>query len=612
MVIILVGVFFLVGGSSSNLLSSYDTCSGGTILSVDDVSITSSNDLGGQKVVRVLFDSLTTGECLDIKVTESDLEDLQDDGFEVQDGIVGDIEITKKQQEFDLLKNTDKYFKLITKDIGNSLTKSPSNCGQEDGLNLLGGYYQLGLFGNRVICVYGEEQGTGGRILSGSSLLWETKVSIGGRSTTLNNNILESNIGSIASVKWAGNGLGSSLLDNPDYDLFFDYTKNKFLLIDEGTYNIVNREFHDVLSNLGAGYAIRASVANQWIINYNNNLEQFTKDKFNEWVDDEPLVGSVTADENKLIVDLNSNVIYPKFTLDILAEEVGIFQTTGKPKVTCPSGSISLNSGDTKVVSASLKNEGGSSASFGYYVECNDGSYSVSPDAPQTIGSGSSKTIRITLGNLVSEGTERTNCKFEAYSFNGNDRDTCYFEFDSTFTSSCHEGEKSCEDSNTKLYTCDDVGTYDITNCEFGCESYGTDYRCKLSDEICNNGRDDDGDSLIDKDDPDCKKPNFWDAIKQFFADLFAGTINFLKLLKYMVIGVLSIVTLFVSSDLLKKIESLEKLNIVRWIVSVGIGVGVFFLALSFIGSFLYWVVVIGLVVYLLFGKKIVGLFQRK
>ena len=617
-IFISLGVIFLLLGGYSLItgtplfLSSYDTCHGGTVSSIDDVQIRTSSDLSGKQVVRVTFSSIETGECLDIEASEGNLRDyLEDEGFSVEDPIVGDIELTKTQQIYDLRKDTsDKYFKLIEEDVGKELSCSKSkDCPSKSGATLMGVYLNPNTYTwDNCVCVYKSEEGVGGVISGGVTLFWETKISIGGSSVVLNNNKLSGKIGNFAHVKWNGNDMGNKILDNPDYDLYFDYGSNKFSLVKDGTHGEIEDDYDSIIRDLvssassGKGKGDLGSV----ISSYNSLVETSTKNLLDDYIDDETLVGDAEIDDNELIVDVSaSKIAYPKFIVDVEASRVGIFQTIGKPEVDCPND-FSINSGDDKNVYAKISNKGSSTGSFGYMIDCNDGSQEATPDSPLSIAKGGIKQIKINAANTVSSGTENTKCKFTAYEINSGDEDSCSFDYDSTYVSQCSEGTKSCEEGNSVLSTCREDGGYDEIDCGFGCESFENSFRCKKQGEICNDDRDNDGNGLVDGDDPACKDRGFWDSITGWFSDLFSGFFDFFTMLKLAIVVIFSIVSVFVSSDLLNQIDSLKEIKAARWIISVIIGVGLAFLLYTFIYSFWFWIILIAGLTYLMYGKPIV------
>ena len=454
------------------------------------------------------------------------------------------------------------------------------------------------------MCVYASEEGVGGKISGGSKLEWETEISIGSSSTTLSNSKLSGKIGNFAFVRWDGNTMGNKVLDNPDYDLFFDYTTNDFSLIEEGSHGEIEDDYDDVKSLL-KNEGFEGERKHEEIEAYNSFLDEHTKDVLSDYIDDESLVGDAEFDDNKLIVDAATDLFYPEFILDIEATMVGIFKTIGEPEVECPN-KISIDSGDTKNVYAEIQNVGSSSGSFAYSIDCNDGSQEGTPDSPVSISKGSTKRIKIGVGNTVSSGTENTRCKFIAYEVNSGEEDSCNFNYDSTYVSGCTKDVKSCESGNSELWTCLSDGGYDKIDCEFGCESFENSFRCKKQGEICDDGIDNDGNGLIDEEDPECKSNGFWDSIKGFFSNLFDGFFDFFTILTWAIVGIFSLVSIFVSSDLLNEIDSLKNIPIAKWIIAVLIGVALAFLLKTFIGSFWFWIILIAGTVYFMYGKPIV------
>jgi len=90
-------------------------CTGGQVLAKSDVSLSSSAELD-KEVVRVLFSTMQTGECLTINVGKSELQgNFDEEEFLVTDPIMGEIWLTKKMKEYNLFEdNTETFFKFAT------------------------------------------------------------------------------------------------------------------------------------------------------------------------------------------------------------------------------------------------------------------------------------------------------------------------------------------------------------------------------------------------------------------------------------------------------------------------------------------------------------------
>ena len=514
-VLIILGIFLILGGIGAGTFFTTDTnqevsatqCSGGQVLSIDDISVTFSNELQ-KDVIRVLFSTVPTSECLDIYVSTNQIENSID-GFDAYSPIRGDIILTKKDIEFDInADQNEKFFKIGIFNQGDKITCSAADCSGI--VNSFASVFGDGwwLFTSECYCVSDDFRGVGGSFSSGSSLLWETDISIGGDMITLDNSDRSGEIGSIAIVKWAGNLAGNIGFSRPNRDVYKPFTDNNFRMIDSGTVGALENSYIPIKNSIIAcdGYTAAPCDALDDARAYNAQFDSRTINGLSQWVSQESKVSSASISSNTLIINLNSPIVYPQFTLDIVAEEVGVFISTGKPSVTCPNN-FDIISGETRDVSVILENIGDDSGSFSYGVSCSKGSSTVSPISPQNIYSGQSKTITARLGLTVEQGTETSTCTFTATELNTFEQDSCSFSFTSTKQTQCIQGTSSCENGNKELWTCLADGSFKKTECQFGCEAFEDTSRCRLQqNEICDDGIDNDGDGLIDYDDPECKQ----------------------------------------------------------------------------------------------------------
>lgn len=603
-------------------LATFGDCVGGQVLSVDDVSIRTSSELGGRKVVRVLFSSLPSAECLDIRLSESQIEnELNEEGFQVTNSIRGDIDLTKKNIEFGVnTRSTQKFIRFGEINLGTQLFCTDTDCRNEMSsrgmptstlIASIGSGGFLGI-GNVCYCVFDDIRGINGAYTSGSTLKWEANVNIEGQGVTLNNGRLSGRIGSIAFVKWAGNLAGNTAFSSPNKDAIQSIATNRFSMIEDGVYYELNSArvgLTNILKSFSGSSGADASNALDSMRDYNARFDQLTRDELGSWINEEPSVSNAVFSGSKLIVDLASPIVYPQFTLDIDAEEVGIFITNGEPDITCPS-KFDILSGDSFNARATLKNVGSASGSFSYFVDCNGGSQIISPTPPVSIGSGSSRTITITSGGISDSGIKSVSCKLTAVEINTLDEDSCFFGYDIEERQSCVVGQKSCELGNSELWECIDGKEFSKTDCDFGCEAFGATSRCRLQpEEICDNGRDDNGDGLTDTEDPACKGgiKNFFSSIGDWFSSLFAGIFGVLYAIKVLLIVVGLIFAVLFSKDALSEADAIKGKEGVQWALAILIGLLFAVILFLFIGGLLFWILLILGLVGLFFGARIKG-----
>lgn len=621
--LIILGIFLIIGVGAAIFFIPSDggqatgatQCSGGQVLSIDDVSIRFSSELQ-KDVIRVLFSTVPTAECLDIFVSASEIEDSID-GFDATSSIRGDIILTKKDVEFDIFEDQNKKFlKYDLNDIGGTAFCTDNNCRDEGIANPISSI-PLGFFGQNCMCVSENFKGVGGSFSSGSSLVWETEVSIEGNTIILDNSDRSGQIGNIAIVKWAGNLAGDIGISRPNRDVYKPFSDNNFRMIDSGTQQLLIDNYNELTDPIiarGSQFDTQGSAEKQEAVDdaraYNSLFDTRTTNGLSSWVSQESRVKSASIQGNKLIINLNSPIVYPQFTLDIAADEVGIFISTGKPSVDCPNN-FDIISGETRDVQIILDNIGQDSGSFSYGINCNKGSSTISPTPPVSISSQGSRIITARMGLTVEEGTETSTCTFTATELNTFEQDSCSFSFTSTKQTQCILDTNSCENGNKELWTCQSDGSFNKVQCDFGCEAFEDEFRCRLQqNEICGNGIDDDGDGLVDFDDPECKEkecepwvelfgvtiiPNLFCIIGRFFLKfrlIFSGVLGLIG-------GALGISYLlkFLPSDSETKTKVISSL-ITFFLVAISL----FVLALIFFWWIVLFLIIIGVIRFLLPG----------
>ena len=146
-------------------------------------------------------------------------------------------------------------------------------------------------------------------------------------------------------------------------------------------------------------------------------------------------------------------------------------------------------------------------------------------------------------------------------------------------------------------------GSFSKVDCGFGCEAFEDSSRCRLQqNEICDDGIDNDGDTLIDLDDPECAgvQCGAWVEIAgvTIIPDLFCIINNFFlkfrmifSIIAGVIAGALGI------SYLLKFLprKSKTKTKVISSIVAfVLIGAAIFVLALIYFWWIIAFLVVVG------------------
>lgn len=521
--------------------------------------------------------------------------------------------MTKKDVEFDINEDqNEKFFKYGLNTIAGGLVCSDGDC-RDAGISNVVSSIATGFFGNDCTCVNDDFKGVGGSFSSGSNLKWETDISINGDSIILDNSDRSGQIGDIAIVKWAGNLAGDVGFSRPNRDAYKPFSDNRFRMIDSGTDSLLSNTFTSLREplisggtpgSIGGGDAIDDARA------YNSLFDTKTINGLNSWVNQESNVASASISSNTLTVNLNSPVVYPQFTLDIDADEVGIFISTGKPSVTCPNN-FDIISGETEDVQITLENIGEDSGSFSYGINCNKGSSVISPTPPQSISRGNSRIITATMGLTVEEGIETSTCTFTATELNTFEQDSCGFSFTSTKQTQCIEGTSSCEIGNSELWTCLSDGSFQKAQCDFGCEAFENTFRCKLQqNEICDNSIDDDGDGLIDFDDPECREVECGAWVELFgvtiIPDLFCIINRFILKFRFALSIILGVIGGALGVSYLLKFLSPDSKTSTKVISALitffVVGIALFTLALIYFWWIVLFLIIVGVVRALLPG----------
>lgn len=582
-------------------------CSGGQVLSIDNANIVFSNELQ-KDVVRVTFSTVPTSECLDIQISPSELNSkLQGEDFQATETIRGDIILTRSDKIFNIVQdNNEQFFRASLQNIGDPFLCTESACNQRGATSTFASVREPGFFGSGdCLCAEDDLRGIGGEFQSSTQLQWRTVISIGNDELVLENNRQSGRVGNIAFVKWAGNLRGNRELQSINRDLYKPFTTNQWRIVDKQTYSDLNNRFEGVRSELIArdnfGGDPEQAISNAR--SYNSRFDSNTRDGLVSWVGSESLVSDANIIGNQLVAILNSPIVYPQFTLDIDADEVGIFISVGEPDVSCPSD-FNIVSGETQNADFQVKNVGSDSGSFSYRVECDRGSVAVNPAPPISIGSGSSKTVTGEFGLTVEGEQETASCTFTTTELNTLEEDSCRFEYTSTKQTQCIEGAQTCELGNTQLWTCEEDGSFNKITCEFGCESFEDEVRCRLqANEICTDGIDNDGDGLIDADDPECTEtdcppifgflPNIPCEISNFLEDFRILTSIIIGLLVAIFAGLLAFRGLD-TSDIKKSISRGAQ---ILFAVIIGILVGILVAFITFKFFFLGLIALIVLII---------------
>jgi len=405
----------------------------------------------------------------------------------------------------------------------------------------------------------------------------------------------------------------------PNYDGYLNIADNRWGMADDGYYNDISDrlEYEEEVCfpdpwecDAGAwewNYDFYVRHTNQ----YNSFVDLKKTNKDSKFESDESSVKSGNWDGNKYTADLATFTTFQTFIIDLDAEWVGIHKNIGEPKVKCPSGRTEVISGQQTTSIFQVKDESGTNPAFGLNFVCTEGSESLQQNRINNVGT-SYQDIEgyVTITTLEDKDFS---CEFGAYDLNEPDnKDFCTAYYKGIpFTGCIANTEKVCSSDGSQLGTCNSAGTnFNWVDCDFGCEAFEDTYRCKLqAKEICDDGIDNDGDGLIDMDDPDCQNGEvcgcwitfpgtpFWDEFC-LLPDLWCHINNFIedfKIIFAIVLGFLGglLGLSYTNKLVLKDMKNKRNKWIILSLVFLVLGAGIGYLAFVY-----FWWVLLGLIIF--------------
>ncbi len=477
-VLVLLPVFGVFGQS---FFDPPTLCSG-QVLSIDpNINVVFSNELN-KNVFRVSYSTLPSGECLKLRVDES-LFEAEFPNFDAESDVFLDISLVDQAKVFNIQSVGPSLKKFGIIDIGNEAICTHSGaidrCSSQGAPNSFASLFES-IPGSDCNCMKDIVQGAAGDFLLTEGIEWRTQVKVGSTPiSTLSHNVLSDNIGNIGFIRWAGN-LGS----NVDFgglvgqkDTFLPAGDNVWRMVGNNIQNL-NFQYNDLRGDVAScDVGALASFndcpgSKEEMLGYNSFFIQQTADQTIQWSFDEPAVrdGEAQIIGNQLIAFLESPIVYPTFILDLDVDAIGVFTTVGEPKAICPVGAIELISGETVIAPLQIQNLNNDfGGTFGYELNCNQGSQLLSPAPPITIGPGQSSSISAVLGLTVpQEGSRTAECEFVVVEQNTGASDSCLFDYTSTNLGVlCVDGIQVCEAGNTELWTCAN-GVFTMMQCTCG------------------------------------------------------------------------------------------------------------------------------------------------
>lgn len=593
-------------------------CGSSTILSIDKAVLTTSSDLDGKEVVRVTAVVNGGGECANIIWDKNQLKNaLERDGnsYSVDNSVYGDF--TKKYQEqvFTLFSNSNQPYERaeltkVSGSIGN-LCLEPNLCENNGIQNSLGRVHRGNLFSGDCYCVQTKVVGENADFSSSFEENFEIEFGIQGLQSGIINSkdqrslfLKDSSGKKKAHVKWTGYMLNNKWNSIPNYDGIYIYGNNVWHLTRDGAYNEYLNLIRDFRSpSTWDSVAVwDYPDAESRVLSYNAQLENIISNKESEYLSRTPFISSLEQEGAELRAQLEHDLVFPVFTIDIVADVVGIHKVEGTPELDCSGlGDFTTQSGKTKTQSFTIKNDaqsGSQKAGFSLGVDCTNGGSALLETYNVNLGGQQSTRVDVTSSLLVQSGTKESQCTITARDINSENSDTCGYDFKAESIEVDECSSDICFGS--QLWECVN-GKYNQINCKYGCSMSGGQPICVSPEtEICNDGIDNDNDGKIDMKDEDCQEDcNFFCTLKK---NAFMISIATSILLGLMFFGVL-----YNTYEAKKKKK--DTLNLLLFLAgSIGLGVAVFYIFKLFIDFLFSWqgmlvVIVAGVILSIVFAQ---------
>ena len=503
LIVVGTGLFFTTRNTSI-------TCGSTAVLSVDKVDI-----IDGDSKIRVLSRlGEGTAECMQIRFDKDDikrgLESSTTSQWEVDKSVTGSFTSYSQSESWQLFKNDGRIYQTASFERGDKTLGCLNSC-PNNPIRKSGFYQGAGFLDWTCSCVDYVNYGFDSDIGSSRNRDFNARFEIDGLSPIDLSGTSPSGSNSMASVKWQGDILRNIWIEKPGYDALFLVNLNRWQLIKDGSWSSYEK-LRDDFSSFGLNglsSLTNYDEAQQRFTQFNQNLLNIVENRNNEFKSRNTIINTMDFSQgNVLTIKPKTPTTSGLFIIELDASWVGIRKVSGEPQLNCNNlGDFTQDSGDAESQSFSVKNVGGSSnerASFSLSAECSNGASVRLNKYSAELTGGQSTTVTVTSSGLSNDGIKSFNCDITATDSNNlNNKDTCDYSFKSEqVTEKC--SKDVCIGSD--LWECLGTGTYKIVECKYGCNQ--RDLTCySPTDEICNDGVDNDGDALIDAKDPDCDSP---------------------------------------------------------------------------------------------------------
>ena len=301
------------------------------------------------------------------------------------------------------------------------------------------------------------------------------------------------------------------------------------------------------------------------------------------------IADSTSLNSASVKVTLDDAVQFPMTTLYIKADKLGIYTPASEIKLYDPNSEC-FKTGDQGSIEVGLENTGDERWAGRLYAEC-ESPFASSRSLDVSLSPGEKETRFLTI---TADASSHINGQCTVYAEGVGSSDSVKLRTCVDPQVTCSAGTEFCSTNGdlAAIKRCSSDGATSSVKKTCTQGEFCEDAECKDGDD-----NDDDGQGFFG---------GLFKGIGDFFGNLFNGFFDFFTILKLAIVAIFSIVAVFVSSDLLKQIESLKEIKTARWIIAVVIGVGMAFLLYTFIYSFWFWILLIGSIAYFMYGKPIV------
>lgn len=393
-----------------------------------------------------------------------------------------------------------------------------------------------------------------------------------------------------AKISWQGNLLSINEVNAPQSQVF--HVSSSWYLVDNQAYTNTENAFQTFKSC--GGEVVSKDKFSSCLSSYNQAINQNIKSINQNYIDANANVKSVDFENGamRIIFENPSLSVIPTFTIELDASKVGLelVKLKGKPDiVSCISDQV-FDTSKSIAASAQIKNIGDSEGTFDFSITCNNDQMSGSGSAVD-FDAGQTKSVAFQLagGNSGTDTNEAT-CKLTVTDRNGGGSDSCSFGFDVEYDpdiGQCVGTETKCSPDGKTLFTC--------SNGNFLPEVCGTGKICTVSgvDAICidDPNSDDNGGGS-----GECEWWNIACKIKSILSQITSGIFDALLIVKWTLVAIGGFVSFFVSRDLASGLKSLRNNKIALNIIGLITSIGVILFLFSFIGSLIFWIILVAIV----------------